>query len=173
MVGVCVINYGNISTRNIIECLRRVGIYNYRVIYPYGCVWEDTTHLILSGGPAHVYDTEREILPGWVLGNGYKIMGICYGMQLICYNLGSRIMNGDVQKSLSRIYEIGNGRMYSRWMNRTDYVLDVPGCFDVVSVCERGYVAGIESEDMICVQYHPESPRMRDLDIFRRFLGIK
>jgi GMP synthase (glutamine-hydrolysing) len=46
---------------------------------------------ILSGGPASVYDEGAPHVPAWVYESGLPILGICYGMQLLAYQLGGRV----------------------------------------------------------------------------------
>ncbi|MCB0228637.1 MAG: gamma-glutamyl-gamma-aminobutyrate hydrolase family protein, partial [Anaerolineae bacterium] len=46
---------------------------------------------ILSGGPASVYEPDAPTLPSYVLDSGLPVLGICYGMQLLAYNLGGRV----------------------------------------------------------------------------------
>ncbi|MCB8945147.1 MAG: glutamine-hydrolyzing GMP synthase [Ardenticatenaceae bacterium] len=46
---------------------------------------------ILSGGPNSVYDEGAPSLPGYVLASKRPILGVCYGMQLLAYNLGGRV----------------------------------------------------------------------------------
>jgi GMP synthase (glutamine-hydrolysing) len=46
---------------------------------------------ILSGGPNSVYDSGAPTLPKYVLESGRPVLGICYGMQLLAYNLGGRV----------------------------------------------------------------------------------
>ena len=46
---------------------------------------------ILSGGPASVYEPGAPTLPAYVLESGLPVLGICYGMQLLAYNLGGRV----------------------------------------------------------------------------------
>ncbi len=54
---------------------------------------------ILSGGPASVYEPGAPTLPAYVLESGLPVLGICYGMQLLAYNLG-----GSVAPSQAREY---------------------------------------------------------------------
>ncbi len=46
---------------------------------------------ILSGGPASVYEADAPSLPTYVLESGLPVLGICYGMQLLAYNLGGQV----------------------------------------------------------------------------------
>src|SRR5437763_3663850 len=49
---------------------------------------------ILSGGPASVYAPDAPLIPRHVLDSGKPILGICYGMQLLAYQLGGEVEPG-------------------------------------------------------------------------------
>src|SRR2546429_2210384 len=49
---------------------------------------------ILSGGPASVYAPGAPLVPRYVLDSGKPILGICYGMQLLAYQLGGEVEPG-------------------------------------------------------------------------------
>ena len=54
---------------------------------------------ILSGGPASVYAPDAPLVPRHVLDSGKPLLGICYGMQALAYQLG-----GEVEPSTRREY---------------------------------------------------------------------
>ena len=47
--------------------------------------------VILSGGPSSVYDEGAPHMHDFVPDLGVPILGICYGMQLLAYQLGGRV----------------------------------------------------------------------------------
>src|SRR5579859_2015995 len=49
---------------------------------------------ILSGGPASVYAPDAPLIPQHVLDSGKPILGICYGMQALAYQLGGEVEAG-------------------------------------------------------------------------------
>jgi GMP synthase (glutamine-hydrolysing) len=51
----------------------------------------DPLALILSGGPASVYDPGAPHCDPRLFELGIPVLGICYGMQLVCDALGGRI----------------------------------------------------------------------------------
>ncbi len=46
---------------------------------------------ILSGGPASVYEDGAPQVPAWIFESGLPVLGICYGMQLLAYQLGGKV----------------------------------------------------------------------------------
>jgi GMP synthase (glutamine-hydrolysing) len=50
----------------------------------------DLAGIILSGGPASVYEEGAPQAPAWVFDAGVPVLGICYGMQLIAHQRGVR-----------------------------------------------------------------------------------
>src|SRR5207244_2837384 len=57
--------------------------------------WEQVRDLnprgvILSGGPASVYDPSAPVIPDWVFDQELPVLGICYGMQALAKQLGGR-----------------------------------------------------------------------------------
>src|SRR5436190_10935363 len=51
--------------------------------------------VILSGGPASVYDDFAPVLPDWVKTSPVPVLAICYGMQLLAHTSGGRVQKAD------------------------------------------------------------------------------
>src|SRR5205807_658933 len=58
--------------------------------------------LILSGGPASVYDAGAPQVDPEALRSGVPVLGICYGMQLIAHHLGGKVDPGRARSSPKR-----------------------------------------------------------------------
>lgn len=78
--------------------------------------------LILSGGPASVYEDGAPQCDPELFQLGLPVLGICYGMQLACEALG-----GEVQSTSEREY----GRASLRVAGETELFAGVPGVMDV------------------------------------------
>lgn len=121
--------------------------------------------IILSGGPASVYDTNAPELPRDVLELGVPILGICYGMQLIAYALGGLVAAAskreyghaiahrtDANHAILR----GLPSTFSVWMSHGDQVLRTPPGFAVLARTENSEIAAMGTDKVIGLQFHPE-----------------
>jgi GMP synthase (glutamine-hydrolysing) len=127
--------------------------------------------IILSGGPASVYEEGAPAIPAEVLSLGVPVLGICYGMQLIASLLG-----GKVARSESREYGIANIRgewgdplflgieefrhnmTIQVWMSHGDRIEQLPKGFTPIARSANSPVAAMSNRDKTIygVQFHPE-----------------
>ena len=82
--AIVVIDFGSQYTHLIARRIRELRVYSE--IIPATAGPAAVSHLnargiILSGGPASVYDAGAPAIPGWVLESDVPTLGICYGMQ--------------------------------------------------------------------------------------------
>jgi GMP synthase (glutamine-hydrolysing) len=122
--------------------------------------------LILSGGPASVYEPGAPTCDPEIFRLGIPVLGICYGMQLVCQALG-----GSVQSAPAREYGRALCRVLAEdellrgfpaetqvWMSHGDQVSSVAG--DFVALAETGTcpIAAVKHGSMPIygLQFHPE-----------------
>ncbi len=122
--------------------------------------------LILSGGPASVYEPNAPKCDPAIFSLGVPVLGICYGMQLACQALG-----GEVKPSPSREY----GRAHCHvteadglfrglpehmvvWMSHGDQVKSVGGDFVPLAETDTCPLAAVKhrTQPVYGVQFHPE-----------------
>src|ERR1700684_313143 len=60
-----------------------------------GSALRDRKAVIISGGPASVYDPSSPTIDPALLTSGVPVLGICYGQQLMAHALGGRVQKGD------------------------------------------------------------------------------
>ncbi|MGC8828743.1 MAG: glutamine-hydrolyzing GMP synthase [Verrucomicrobiia bacterium] len=133
--------------------------------------------IILSGGPASVYDKNAPLPDKGIFNLGIPILGICYGMQLIAHFLG-----GKVEKGLKREYGKSTLSVTDSscalfkdlpkelivWNSHGDRLTAIPRDFVVVATTENSDFAAIEnpSKKIFGLQFHPEvahTPRGKEI----------
>jgi GMP synthase (glutamine-hydrolysing) len=137
--------------------------------------------IILSGGPAGVYEREAPRCDPEIFRLGVPILGICYGMQLGCEILGGRVIAsgvreyGDTSIEIVEPDEIFHGlpRHTTVWMSHGDRVDHLPGGFEVLARTPNCPAAAVRSGDGVfyALQFHPEVTHTPDGGlIIRNFL---
>ena len=135
--------------------------------------------VILSGGPASVYEDATPAAPEEVFRLGVPVLGICYGMQTMAAQLGGQVENSRVRefgyaevrarghsKLLDGIQDRINGEKHGLldvWMSHGDKVTALPAGFKIIASNESTPIAGMadESRDFYGVQFHPEVTHTR------------
>ena len=141
--------------------------------------------LILSGGPASVYDRKAPLVPATLLEQGLPILGICYGMQLITH-----LLDGEVARATRREYGraelsiddpsdlfkgIGGEQATTVWMSHGDRIERMPKGFRSMAHTANSPVAAMKrvegSRRLYCLQFHPEvAHTVEGTQILRNFV---
>ena len=138
--------------------------------------------LILSGGPASVYEPGAPQCDPAIFDMGVPILGICYGHQLM-----AQVLSGEVEHSQMREYggtklgleEHGGSLLHDLpsyqtvWMSHADTVKRAPEGFRVTARTDSTPVASMESPErgFYGVQFHPEVSHTEEgQEILTRFL---
>jgi GMP synthase (glutamine-hydrolysing) len=121
---------------------------------------------ILSGGPASVYAPGAPLLPRYVLDSGKPILGICYGMQLLAYQLGGEVEPGHKREYGPAVLRVsdppaaifhGLPPEFSVWMSHGDVVRRLPPGFCSAATSDNSPAAAMWNGDgVIGIQFHPE-----------------
>ncbi len=122
--------------------------------------------VIISGGPASVYDPSSPTIDPALLTSGIPVLGICYGQQLMAHALGGQVRKGDrgeygfAQLDVIHSDTILRGIQGRQqvWMSHRDVVATVPAGFDVLASTETCAIAAMSSpaRRLFAVQFHPE-----------------
>ena len=122
--------------------------------------------LILSGGPASIYELGAPTLDRSVLELGLPVLGICYGHQLLAKLLGGEVERGDVAeygvaearilKPIGVLEELGPVERV--WMSHRDRVVRLPEGFEVLAETDNCPIAAFKdpSGRIYGLQWHPE-----------------
>jgi len=145
--------------------------------------------IILTGGPASVYDSHAPQAPAAVFELGVPVLGICYGMQTMAAQLGGVVRGAPMREygyaevraqghsALLRDIEdrrndAGHG-LLDVWMSHGDQVDGLPPGFKVIASNPSTPVAGMadEARRLYAVQFHPEVTHTRQgRAILQRFI---
>lgn len=168
-----IIDFGSQVTQLIARRLREFGVYCE--IHPFNRV--DAAFLdqfnpkavILSGGPASVKTQTAPRADMAVFDLGVPVLGICYGEQTICAQLGGDVEQSDHREfgratikatADSPLFEgvWSKGNDYQVWMSHGDRVNEIPEGFSVIATSEGAPFAAIadETRKIYGVQFHPE-----------------
>ena len=122
--------------------------------------------LILTGGPASVYEPGAPRLREEVLDLGVPILGICYGMQIACQMLGARIRPAGRREYGRARLRVGEGGELFRnfppeatvWMSHGDQVEQLAGDFVTLAATDTCPHAAVRHKrrPFYGVQFHPE-----------------
>ncbi|MCS6849535.1 MAG: glutamine-hydrolyzing GMP synthase [Gemmataceae bacterium] len=137
--------------------------------------------LILSGGPASVYEPGAPRCDPAIFDLGIPVLGICYGMQLACQTLGGEVRPGrsrEFGRAHLHVHEPGGlfagvPRETIVWMSHGDQVQSVDGEFVPLAGTDTCPVAAVRhrARPVFGLQFHPEVSHTPDgCRILRNFL---
>jgi len=169
---VLVVDFGSQVTQLIARRLREAGVYCE--IHPFDQAGAavgamSPRAIILSGGPASTTEAESPRADAAIFEAGVPVLGICYGEQAICAQLGGRVESGH-HREFGRAEIViaresplfaGIGAVDHRepvWMSHGDRVVAIPDGFEVLATSEGAPFAAIadEARKIYGVQFHPE-----------------
>ena len=180
---VLILDFGSQYSQLIARRVREANVYCELV--PGTTPWVELAKkapsaLILSGGPASVYEPGAPQVDPQALRAGIPVLGICYGMQLIAHHLGGEVEPGTHREFGPAVIEVqeANGLFAGLpsempvWMSHGDHIPRIPPGFrGLASSANSRYAAFSNGSGIMGIQFHPEvvhTPHGRD--ILRNFL---
>ncbi|MGE5524821.1 MAG: glutamine-hydrolyzing GMP synthase [Rhodospirillaceae bacterium] len=174
---ILILDFGSQYTQLIARRVRELHVYCE--IHPYD-VSDDWVRsyqprgVILSGGPASVWEGGSPQAPKAVFELGVPVLGICYGMQTMAEQLGGKVESGHIREFgyaevrarghstlLKDIQDRANAEghgLLDVWMSHGDKVTAMPPDFVVIASNAACPIAGIgdEKRRFYGLQFHPE-----------------
>ncbi len=166
---VLVLDFGSQYTQLIARRIRELGVFSE--IRPFNISTDEIVEIqpkavILSGGPASVWDDCSPTLTHMIFELGVPVLGICYGMQLIVHLLGGKVERskrrefGPSEVEITDDADIFSGipQKTSVWMSHSDRVLELPAGFSAIASSDNSPIAAIKShrDKIFGIQFHAE-----------------
>ena len=192
---VLIVDFGSQVTQLIARRLREAGVYCE--IHPFNRADEKFIDdykpkaIILSGSPASVKTAASPRANKAVFDAGVPILGICYGEQTICAQLGGEVERSDHREFGRAQIEVkknsplfdgvwAKGGKYQVWMSHGDRVAAIPAGFEAIATSQGAPFAAIHdaSRNIYAVQFHPEVAHTPDgarllRNFVRKIAGLK
>lgn len=166
---IAVLDYGSQYTQLICRRVREQQVYAELIPWDRADAILPTLKpagIILSGGPNSVYDAGAPTLPAAVLQAGVPVLGICYGLQLLAYNLGGSVTRGNEREYGRATLELdGHHPLFADiaqssqvWMSHGDRVENMSEHFTVLAHSENSPFCAVvhKSDPIYAIQFHPE-----------------
>ena len=166
---VLVVDFGAQYAQLIARRVREAGVYSELVPHSMPVdeiLAKDPKAIILSGGPASVFEPGAPTIDTKVFESGVPVLGICYGFQVMAYELGGKVDKaalGAYGKTSATIDDAAgiladSPAEQTTWMSHGVAVEQAPAGFEVLAHTEGAPVAAMadESRKLYGVQWHPE-----------------
>ena len=170
--AILIVDFGSQVTQLIARRVREAGVYceiapfasaelAFDRIAPVG--------IILSGGPASVVDSDSPRVPQPLLEAGVPVLGICYGQQTLCAQLGGSVGRVESREFGRAFLQVDDacvlfdglwreGESHQVWMSHGDKVEALPPGFRVVATSPRAPFAVVadDARRFYGTMFHPE-----------------
>ena len=182
---ILVIDYGSQFTQLIARRIREERVYceihSAEVSLDWIREWQPKG-IVLSGGPASVFNTDGPRAPKELLRLDVPVLGICYGMQLIASLEGGDVIPGRREYGRARMVVSEPDELFAGftagepttvWMSHGDHVDEPPNGYQMLAATSSLPVAAFRAVDrpVYGVQFHPEVAHTpRGAEIISNFL---
>ena len=179
-----ILDFGSQYTQVIARRVRELQVYSEIVRFDIAAAEIaklKANGIILSGGPASVYDKGAPQVDPQIFSLGIPVLGICYGMQLMAHHLGGQVEFSARREYGPGILHVTNGSLLfdgigdqlDIWNSHGDKVAALPAGFRTAARTENSKFAAIEDpkRELYALQFHPEvSHTPRGKEILQNFV---
>lgn len=181
---VAVLDFGGQYKELIARSIRNSGVYSE--VFHGGITAAELEKkrpigIILSGGPDSVYGKNAQTCDADIFRMGVPVLGICYGMQLMCLKLGGVVAPcatsefGKTKTTLTADAALFKdiAPVVTTLMSHTDYVAKLPDGFRTIATTKSCAIAACENAQrrLYGVQFHPETNETEGgIEMLRSFL---
>ena len=176
---ILILDFGSQYTQVIARRIRELQVYSE--IAPFNISANQVSAvapngIILSGGPASVYDKGAPQIDPEIFSLGIPVLGICYGLMLMAHHLGGHVLFTGRREYGAGILHITNrsellarlGNQFDVWNSHGDEVTALPKGFRVAGTTEGCDFAAVEDPQrkLYGLQFHPEvahTPRGKEI----------
>lgn len=167
--NILILDFGSQYTQLIARRIRELKIYSE--IFPHNLDINTIKRIapkgiILSGGPMSVYDIDAPRVNPDIFELGIPVLGICYGMQLICSIFGGKVEPADNREyGKANIKIINDSGLLKNvkndsvvWMSHGDLLATVPPDFEISSETIDSPISSMSNtrKNIYGLQFHPE-----------------
>lgn len=182
---IAIIDFGGQYSHLIARRIRQLGIYS-EIYHPEDFQplnIKELSGIILSGGPESVLEDDSSSINFNINDLKVPLLGICYGHQLIAYNVGGNIKSGNNKEygltqikcnNKSNLFK-GLDKEQEVWMSHGDYIEKLPDEYLVSASSDSIYISAFEStkRKVFGVQFHPEVIHTKNgLKILDNFISL-
>ncbi|MEP6810806.1 MAG: glutamine-hydrolyzing GMP synthase, partial [Chthoniobacterales bacterium] len=176
---ILILDFGSQYTQVIARRIRECQVYSEIVRFDLPAAEVAASKpdgIVLSGGPASVYDERAPQLDPEIFALGIPVLGICYGMQLMAQHLGGQVEHSARREYGAGMLHVANGShlfagiggQLDIWNSHGDKVTALPRGFRAAAHTENSPFAAIENPEtkLYGLQFHPEvahTPRGKEI----------
>ena len=170
---VLILDYGSQYSQLIARRVRELGVYSE--LHPFSLSPERIREIspkgiILSGSPYSSYEANAPISSPAIFDLGIPVLGICYGLQLMAFQLGGEVdraarreygsaqLTVDDTSDLFAGFDGNSHETLTVWMSHGDHLTAIPKGFEPIAHTSNAPICAIRNKArrMYGVQFHPE-----------------